>query len=184
MQGFFQSSFQLSFSFDHSFITGVLHGGSTWWFTKDLIPSRSAHQDFFRGAQVFFILHSKVQFFLSYLFRWCYVILDNFPSWFMIRKLLRMRYLNPSFSSLDLSWVIFHLKPSLRNVAIVVIIYDPSFLLFHQRKKFFISSPIWSKQLFPLVAEFSPQDFEMFSISPQQAYSFCCWFPTTPFNPS
>ena len=28
---------------------------------------------------------------------------------------------NPSISSLELSWVIFHLKPSLRNVAIVVL---------------------------------------------------------------
>ena len=31
----------------------------------------------FGGAQVFFILHSKVQFFLPYLLRWCYVTLDN-----------------------------------------------------------------------------------------------------------
>ena len=33
------------FSFDHPFVTGVLHGGSTWWFIKDLIPSRSVHWD-------------------------------------------------------------------------------------------------------------------------------------------
>ena len=37
--------------------------------------------------------------------------------------------LNPSISLLELSWVIFHLKPSLRNVAIMVLINDPSFLL-------------------------------------------------------
>ena len=30
--------------------------------------------------------------------RWGYAILDNFTSCFMIRKLLRMRYLNPCFS--------------------------------------------------------------------------------------
>ena len=30
----------------------------------------------------------------------------------------RMRYLNPSISSLELSWVIFHLKLSLRILAI------------------------------------------------------------------
>ena len=72
----------------------------------------------FKGAQTFFILHPEVQFFLPYLLRWCYVILDNFPSCFMIHKLSRMRYLNPSISSLELSWVIFHLKPSLRIVAI------------------------------------------------------------------
>ena len=92
------------------------------------------------GAQEFFILHSKVQFFLFYLLRWCYIILDNFSSCFMIHKLSGLRYLNPSFSLrsrdllnpsislLELSWVIFHLKPSLRNVAIVVIINGPSYL--------------------------------------------------------
>ena len=38
----------------------------------------------FWEVQAFFILHSVVQFFLSYLLRWCYVILDNFlhVSWF------------------------------------------------------------------------------------------------------
>ena len=46
------------------------------------------------------ILHlaSEVQFFLPYLLRWCYVILDNFPSCFMIHKFSRLTYLNPSFS--------------------------------------------------------------------------------------
>ena len=52
----------------------------------------------FRGVQAFFILQSGVQFFLSNLLRWCYVILDNFPSWFMIHKLSRMRY----FKSINL----------------------------------------------------------------------------------
>ena len=33
---------------------------------------------------------------------------------------------NPSISSLELSWVIFHLKPSLRMVVIIVLINDPS----------------------------------------------------------
>ena len=37
-------------------------------------------------------------------------------------------FLNPSTSLLELSCVIFHLKPSLRNVAIVVIISGPSYL--------------------------------------------------------
>ena len=32
----------------------------------------------FRGAQAFFILHLKVQFALSYILRWYYVIFDNF----------------------------------------------------------------------------------------------------------
>ena len=52
----------------------------------------------FRGAQAFFILRSEVQFVLSYLLRWCYVIFDNFPSCFMIHKLSRMRY----FKSINL----------------------------------------------------------------------------------
>ena len=47
------------------------------------------------GVQAFFISHSKVQFFLPYLLRWCYVILDNFPSYVMIQQLLRMRYFKP-----------------------------------------------------------------------------------------
>ena len=59
---------------------------------------------------------------------------------FLIHKSSGMRYLNPSFSLrsrdlfdqsislLELSWVIFHLQPSLRNVAIVVLNNDPSYL--------------------------------------------------------
>ena len=46
----------------------------------------------FKGAQVFFILQSGVQFFLPYYWRWYYVILDNLSSCFMIHILLRMRY--------------------------------------------------------------------------------------------
>ena len=42
-------------------------------------------------------------------------------------------------------------------------------------KAIFISSLISSNQLFPLVAEFR-LNFEKFSISPLQAYSFYCWF--------
>ena len=63
--------------------------------------------------------------------------------------------LNPSFSlrsgdrfnllipPLEISCVIFHLKPSLRNVAIVVLINDPSFLLSSRQKQF--SSLRWSQ---------------------------------------
>ena len=76
------------------------------------------------------ILHlaSEVQFFLPYLLRWCYVTLANFlhVSWFICCQ--EWGILNPSFSlrsrdlfdqstsSLELSWDIFHLKPSIRNV--------------------------------------------------------------------
>ena len=166
--------FSTSLSFYHPFITEVLHGGSTWWFIKDLIPSRSVRQGFFSffncssrflsklwsaklyskinmvlntclswGVQAFFILHSEVQFFLPYLLRWCYVTLDNFlhVSWFICCQ--EWGILNPSVSSLELSWYRFHLKPSLRNVAIVVLINDPSFLLSSRREKF--SSLRWSQ---------------------------------------
>ena len=83
--------------------------------------------------------------------------------------------LNPLISSLELSCVIFHLKPSLRNVAIMVLINDPSFLLSSRWKE--LSSPCWpqSNLLFSLVAEFR-LNFEKFSISPLQAYLFRCWF--------
>ena len=52
----------------------------------------------FWEVQAFFILHSEVQFFLSYLLRWCYVILDSLSSCFMIDMLSRMRY----FKSINL----------------------------------------------------------------------------------
>ena len=44
------------------------------------------------------LLHFEVQFFLPYLLRWCYIILDNFHSCFMIHMLSRMRY----FKSINL----------------------------------------------------------------------------------
>ena len=122
----------------------------------------------FWRVQVFLFLHFEVQFFLRYLLRWCYVILDNFPSCFMIRKLLRMRYLNPSFSSLDLSWVIFHLKLSLGVVAIYGAHKWPKFFIYPPGEISF-SSPC-SYQFNPLFfvsGRISPQDFEMLSISPQ-----------------
>ena len=43
---------------------------------------------------------------------------------------------NPLISSLDLSCVMFHLKPSLRNIANYGAINDPSFLLSSRRKQF------------------------------------------------
>ena len=46
-------------SFDHSFVTGVLHGGSTWWFIKDLIPFRSVHRDSFQRSSC--ILHLAIR---------------------------------------------------------------------------------------------------------------------------
>ena len=101
--------FDFSFlSIGHSFITGVLHGGSTWWFIKDLIPSRSVHWDSFQRSSS--ILHLAIQsaFFLSYYWRWYYAILDNLSSCFMIHMLSRMRY----FKSINLfNWVILGYIP-------------------------------------------------------------------------
>ena len=95
----FACVFNFSFRSDHPFITGVLHGGSTWWFIKDFIPSRSFHRDSsLRSSSFFFILLSGVQFFLPYHWRWYSVILDNLSSCFMIHMLLRMRY----FKSINL----------------------------------------------------------------------------------
>ena len=84
----------------------------------------------FRGAHAFFILQSGVQFFLPYLLRWCYVILTA-PFLFHDSQAVRNEIFlthhfqfvheflcNPSISSLELSWIIFHLKLSLRIVAI------------------------------------------------------------------
>ena len=71
----------------------------------------------FWGVQVFFILHSKVQFFLPYLLRWWYVILDNFPSSFMIHKLSRMRYFkNHHF----FSWIMRSFQPSNFFVGVIL----------------------------------------------------------------
>ena len=52
--------FFLSFiSFVHSFLTGVLHGGSTWWLIEDSISSRSVHWDSFQRTSS--ILHLASQ---------------------------------------------------------------------------------------------------------------------------
>ena len=134
--------------FDHPFITGVLHGSSTRWFVKDSFHSSIVLQDFSRsydppsytqkikhGAQHMFCFEEfkyssscipKCNSFynifwggvISFLIIWVHV------SWFTCCQ--EWGILNPSISSLELSWVIFHLKPSLRFVAIMVLINDPS----------------------------------------------------------
>ena len=140
-------------------------------------------------------LASGVQFFLPYLLRWCYVIVDNFPSCFMIHRFSRVTYLNPSFSlrsrhlfnqltsSLDLSWVIFHLKLSLRILLIMVLINDPSLHLSSRRNQFLVSLFISIQSIVLVSGRISPHNFGMFSISPLQAYSFCCWFSNNSIRP-
>ena len=114
---------------------------------------------------------------LSYLSRWCCIILDNPPWWFMIHMLSRMRYFKSTNLFVGFILCMFHLKPSLRNVAIMVLINDPSFLLSSWWKKFFISLVFSIKVIVSVSGRLSPHNFEMCSISPQQACSFRCCFP-------
>ena len=51
-----------------------------------------------KRAKAFFILLFGVHFYLPYLWRWYYAILDNLSSCFMIHRLLRMGY----FKSINL----------------------------------------------------------------------------------
>ena len=51
--------------------------------------------------------------------------------------------------------------------------------------KFPVSLLISIQSVVSVCGRISPHSFEMFSISPQQAYYFrCCFFPITPFYPS
>ena len=101
-----------------------------------------------------------------------FLIISLRVSWF--RSYQEWDILNPSISSLELSWVIFHLKPSLRMVVIMVLIYDPS-----------------SSYILPVISFSSPCScqsnsssrewqvvtswFEMYSIRPYQVFAFRCW---------
>ena len=76
-----------------------------------------------------------------------------------------------------LSWVIFHLKLSLRIVAIYGAYKWSKFFIYPPGEISF-SSPCsyQSNLLFSVCGGISPHNFGMFSISPLQAYSFRCWF--------
>ena len=114
--------------FDHPSVTGVLLEGSTWWSIKDLIPSQSVHQNSFQrnssissscNPECISVYHIIGGGFTSFLIIWVHA------SWFT--HCLEWGILNPSISSLELSWVIFHLKPSLRIVAIYGAYKGPKF---------------------------------------------------------
>ena len=129
---FFNFSFLL---FDHSFVywsssrrlymrvhqrNNSFSKCSLRFFSKELKLSSSCYPEcnsFFR------IIGGGI---MPFLIIWVHV------SWFTCCQ--EWGILNPSISSLELSWVIFHLKLSLRNGAIVVLINDPSFLLSSRRK--------------------------------------------------
>ena len=93
--------------------------------------------------------------------------------------------LNPSISSLELSWVIFHLKPSLRIVAIMVLINDPSSSFILPMKKFLVSLFISVQFFFPWVVgcqliiwdvfhKTISSLFFSFSVFQQLRSSICC----------
>ena len=106
----------------------------------------------------------------------------QFP--FVIHTLSRMRYFKPIVSSLELPWVIFHLKPSIGNVANCGAYHWSKLSPYPSRWKKF-SSLLWSQtsNCFSLVAEFHLKYWDVF-ISPFEAYHFIVDFSTTPFKPS
>ena len=176
MQGF-TLSFQLLFLFVILLFTGVLHGGSTWWFIKDLycfskcssrlfskklkhysscIPKSNAfYLIFWRGVVSLLIISLRVSYFTS----------------------SGMGYLNPSPSSLGLYWDIFHLKPSLKIIANYGAYKWSKFFIYPPGEISF-SYPCWYqfKFIVSVSGRISPHSFEMFSISPLQPCSFRCWF--------
>ena len=64
LQGF-TLCFQLPFLLVILLFTGVLHQGTTWWFIKDLIPSRSVHQDSFQRSSSILLLAIRSAFLSS-----------------------------------------------------------------------------------------------------------------------
>ena len=131
----------------------------------------------FWGVQAFFILQSGVQFFLPYHWRWYYVILDNLSSCFMIHMLLRMRY----FKSINLfiGVILGYISPKVfsKDCCYCGACKWPKFFIYPPGEISFLSPCSYQFNLVSIYGRFSPQVLEMFSISPQQACSFRCWFP-------
>ena len=80
-------------------------------------------------------------------------------------------------------WYRFHLKPSIRIVAIYGAYKWPKFFIYPPGEISFLSPCSYQSNLVSIYGRFSPQVLEMFSISPQQACSFVVDFPTTLINP-
>ena len=169
---------------------------ATWWFVKDSFHSSIVFQDFSRsydrcsthvlswGVQVFFILHVEVLFFLPYLLRWCYIILDNFHSCLVIHMLSRMRY----FKSINLFvWVILchiPLKAFPKECYYCGAYQWSKLSLYHLGGRSFFISLVFSIKLIDSVSgRISPQFWDVFHKS-MGIISFVVDFPTTPFNPS
>ena len=131
----------------------------------------------FRGTQAFFILQSGVQFFLPYHWRWYYVILDNLSSCFMIHMLLRMRY----FKSINLfvGVILCHISPKAFHwecCYLWCLSMIQAFSISFSVKEVFHLFVDLKQEIVSVSGRLSPHNFEMFSVSPQQACAFRCWF--------
>ena len=148
---------------------------SSRFFSKELNYSSSCIMKcnsfyiiFWSGVMPFAIISLHVSWFTS-----C-------PEWHILNPSFSIRLwdpCNPSVSSLELSWVIFHLKLSLRIVAISGACKWSKFFIYPTDEISF-SSPCsyQSKSIVSISGRISPHNFGMFSISPHQACPFRCWF--------
>ena len=118
-----------SLTFYHPFITGVLHGGHTWWFIKDLIHPWSLHQDSCWSSSILLLafrsaILSTLSFEMVLCHPWQFLLVFHDSQVFKtdIFKSLIFCSFKRSFQPinllLELYWVISHIQPSLRNVAI------------------------------------------------------------------
>ena len=111
---------------------------------------------------------------LPYILRWCYIILGNFHSCFVIHMLSRMRY----FKSINLFVGVILVKISPKAFPKELLLWCLSMIqvisLSSWWKKFFISLVISIKSTVSINGRLSPHSLEMFSISPQQACAFRC----------
>ena len=118
-----------------------------------------------------------MQFFLPYLLRWCYVILDNLSSCFMIHMLLRMRY----FKSINLfvGVILGYISPKAFHwecCYLWCLSLIQAFSISFSVKEVFHLFVDLKQAIVSVSGRLSPHNFGMFSISPLQVYSFRCWF--------
>ena len=151
-------STSLSFRLIILLFTGVLHEGSTWWFIKGLYSFSKRSSTFFSEelklssycnpecSSFFHIIGGGIMSFL--------IILIH-VSWFTCCH--EWDILNPSISSLELSWVIFHLKLSLRVVAIYGAYQWPKFFIYPPGEISFSSPRSYPSNSFPVSGRVSPQ---------------------------
>jgi len=175
--------FSTSPSFRYSFVIGV----SSWRF---YMMVHKGFNSFSKFSSRFFSMklkHSSSCYLECNLFFhiigggiMSFLIIEFMFSWFTCGQ--EWDILNPSISSLELSWAIFHLKPSLR-IVVNYGAYKWSKFFFILPVKWFLPS-LFLSNLVPVSGELSPHNFEMSSISPYKAFPFIVGFPTTPLDPS